>query len=289
MWFASLISSSLAIAGVVCPPSTRAIRDFESLRQDVFFSGSSDPRRTLEKFAEEEQEPVERVYEKYAFAGQLVCGGYSGSVNLTVKGDVITTAAHCFYDENGRRRGRPGSKCVARFKKGPNETIDEYEIDESTLKVGRTKRSAGPQTQDWAVVKLKKLVSGIEPIKIPQADKEGISKGQIVLAVSGPQTDHTEGKDMLSAPNLIHRCVTKTIVADRSARTTCALGGGGSGSAMIQENGMNPFLLGIGVNSTGDKASGREYDADLASSTYIPLEGDFLNAVRAASNLSISK
>src|SRR5438067_2020777 len=94
----------------VCPPVVSLTRDNRALIQDVFYSGKKDPRRSYEQYAEEEHVPLKQVYEDNSAEGRVECAGEWASGQLTVKNNLITTAAHPFY-KDGHPKFQPGEKC----------------------------------------------------------------------------------------------------------------------------------------------------------------------------------
>ena len=65
-----------------------------------------DSRRTVEEFAASEKLSAPDLRRKFAASGLIECGGAHGAGQLTLTDDLITTAAHVFFDEKGAPRAK---------------------------------------------------------------------------------------------------------------------------------------------------------------------------------------
>src|ERR1700712_878309 len=66
----------------------------------------NDSRRTADDFAAEHHVDLAELRRDHSASGLIECGDAHGAGQLTMSSNVVTTAAHVFYDENGIARSR---------------------------------------------------------------------------------------------------------------------------------------------------------------------------------------
>jgi len=287
-------------------------------RLGLFDEKGEDPRKTYEEWARTEewakksQKPVDAVYEKYAATGRLVCPPvFPTTANLVIKNDVIVTTAHSFYDEKGEARFKTSPytcKFYVMKKPGDQDPNEIYEVDLSTLEVGKKNGKQFNDRDDWAVAKLKRKVVGVEPYQVdpnaafPSPDYKG-------LAVSAGQRDRPARAgdrairrqnltgngyfDHPDSPNLIHRCKRAGDYGYGQWVTNCSIGDRGSGSALLVDPGKpdpskpdsgGPLLISAIAVRSPDEQRGYKFDPEnRVSSGYAAITGRFRAALLEAS------
>ena len=84
--------------------SSRAASQAAAVVPVVVFGQNS--RREAEAFAAEHDLNDAELVRDHLASGLIQCGNAHGAGQLTLSDDVVTTAAHVFYDENGMPRAR---------------------------------------------------------------------------------------------------------------------------------------------------------------------------------------
>jgi len=322
------VATSPAWAGLSC--ASLATSQLEALnrfnRQNVSYfydSGGNDPRKTYDEWARElalkteKSVSVDKIYEKHAATGRLMCPpDFPTTANLVIKNNVIVTAAHAFYGEDGKPRfDKPPRICkfYVMKKSGDQDPEEIYEVDLSTLREGSKNPYKTKTELDWAVVKLKRPVNGVEPYQVdpnagnPRDDYKG-------LAVSAGQKDRKprngidhpikrpnlsgKGEPYLDSPNLIHRCHRSGTFGKSLWVTNCSAGKRGSGSALLVDpenpDSQSPLLISA-ISLTGPDdlpdpknpkdvlPTGYRYNPGIGiSSGYRAITGEFHEALMDA-------
>ena len=170
----------------------------------------------------------------YRATGVIECGGMRSTGQLTFRADRVTSAAHAFYDEDGRPRAEQG-RCVFLITIGGVRR--GYTILPDAERCGSTRPFGVPGRHDWAVARLAEPVAGVRPYR-----RLGpVQRGQSVVMVS----DHpAQGRR-------VELCRIRDVVeggdgAPREFRTDCDGVPGMSGAAYLSV-GPNPGLVGIHV------------------------------------------
>ena len=100
---------------------------------------------------------------RYAATGMVVCSGVYSTAQLTIKDDVVTTAAHAFYDTDGNPRGDLATCHFNILVEGRQLAIP---LDVASLEVGSRNPYAVAPVHDWAVVRLVQHVPAAQPYGI---------------------------------------------------------------------------------------------------------------------------
>ncbi len=181
------------------------INGLKSLFKKVSYFGNGETRRPL----------TSAEKKKYSGVGQFVyqdqARGYKISeqpilaINavLTECDDVVVTAAHAF--RSGRRedsevRGKNGHGPIPidefRYRSSSGEY---YEVDTEKVIYGTT-NPAKYKYDDWVVVKLKKKISGVSPVKVDRSvPRRGGFMGPIqFVAYHGDQIDYERNRHKAS-------------------------------------------------------------------------------------------
>lgn len=118
-------------------------------------------RQSPEQFAAAESLNVKDVKRAHAASGLVECGEAHGAGQLTLVGNVITTAAHVFYDEQGALRG---TGCTFAIEIDGRSV--RVPVDLTSIKAGSTNPYAFPAVHDWAVAKLTKTIADATPYQL---------------------------------------------------------------------------------------------------------------------------
>ena len=160
---------------------------------------------------------------RYGSSGLIRCGEVVGSGQLTLRNDLITTAAHVFYDNAGHLRS---TSCTFEpiFSSGGRPVV----IDPTSIKAGSVSPYDEPATRDWAIAQLTAPIQDATPY---QLTPEGTDAHTIVMLAGGNG----------SGPNLgTERCSTRGLTDHseegvREVTIDCSAGHGSSGAALISD------------------------------------------------------
>jgi hypothetical protein len=125
-----------------------------------------DSRQTEAEYARKTGQPLAAVQKRFAATGQVRCAdGSRLSGQLTGKADVVTTAAHGFYDFRSCKIGtRDYSSCTFNAKIRGKQITRRIKSVEAT---GYDHCVGDPiEGDDWAVVKLDRAIPDIVPYDV---------------------------------------------------------------------------------------------------------------------------
>jgi len=231
-----------------------------------------DARRTPQAFAEEHQLSAADAVRTHTASGLIQCGNAHGAGQLTLTDDVVTTAAHVFFDENGLPRARTCS-----FDLTVNGSPVHVPIDLGSVVAGSTKPYDVAVTHDWAVARLTHAVTGVRPYGI-MAD---IHDNEPVTFVARGHIDWGEAKALSMQDCLMHDQLSQGEEGTREFSFDCDTGDGASGGALMFDRDHSR----IGAILVGWR-SNRPFKAIPFSRTHynfaVTLEGAFRQAVYAA-------
>ena len=232
----------------------------------------SDARRIPQIFAEEHHLPPTEVISSHSASGLIQCGNAHGAGQLTLTDDVITTAAHVFYDENGMLRS---PSCTFDVIVNGNEML--VPVDLGSIVAGSTKPYDVVVTHDWAVARLTHAVSGAKPYGIAT----DVHADEHVTFVARGHIDWGEAKRLSMQDCLLHDKLSDGAEGTREFSFDCDTGDGASGGALMFDRDYSR----IGAILVGWR-SNRPFNAIPFSATHynfvVTLEGAFRQAVYAA-------
>jgi hypothetical protein len=266
-----------AAAGALPPPIAPDNSTFLPLTQVLVFGKNS--RRSAEDFATEQKLNVKDVKRTHAASGLVECGEAHGAGQLTMVGNVITTAAHVFYDEKGALRG---GTCT--FAIELNGQPIRVPVDLTSIKAGSTNPYAFPAVHDWAVAKLTKSIADIAPYQLsdsvqPQAAVEFVARGHI---------DWGDGRRMSMEACQLHDQLSAGQEGTREFSFDCETGDGASGGAVL----MGEDQMQLGAILVGWR-SNKPYRAVPFSPTHynfaVSIEGAFRTAVLDAAKKMVGQ
>jgi hypothetical protein len=266
-----------ATAGALSPPSAPDSSAFLPVTQVLVFGKNS--RRSAEDFAIEQKLNVKDVKRTHAASGLVECGEAHGAGQLTLVGNVITTAAHVFYDEKGALRG---TTCT--FAVELNGQSIRVPVDLTSIKAGSTNPYAFPAVHDWAVAKLSKSIADVTPYQLSdsvqvQAPVEFVARGHI---------DWGDGRRMSMEACQLHDQLSVGQEGTREFAFDCETGDGASGGAVL----MGEDQMQLGAILVGWR-SNKPYRAVPFSPTHynfaVSIEGAFRTAVLDAAKKMVGQ
>lgn len=234
------------------------------LQKIVVIGGES--RETLPQHAKRTKQTTNSIVSRYNATGQVKCGRSVGTAQLTLKNNVITTAAHVFYNKYGKARSDLSS---CKFRIQVNGSWQSYDIDPSTLRCGSKRPYSEASNKDWAVVKLKKRVMGATPYRIGSA-----GKNVILLA----QQHHNWRKRSKSIELCDIREKKRGKFGNREISITCDAGDGASGSALLRPGSKTMVGIYVGFRSAHPNKSGPFSKRHLNFG--VTIEGKFRQAIQ---------
>ncbi len=256
-----------AAAGALPPPTIPDTSGFLPVTQVLVFGKNS--RRSAEDFATEQKLNVKQLKRAHAASGLVECGEAHGAGQLTLVGDVITTAAHVFFDEKGEPRAK---NCTFAIELDGQPI--RVPVDLSSIKSGSTNPYAYPAVHDWAVAKLTKSVTDVTPYQLAdsvqaQAPVEFVARGHI---------DWGDGRRMSMEACHLHDQLSAGQEGTREFAFDCETGDGASGGAVL----MGDDQMQVGAILVGWR-SNKPYRAVPFSPTHynfaVSIEGAFRTAV----------
>jgi hypothetical protein len=261
---AALVSPA---AGAFAPPIAPGSSAFLPITQVLVFGKNS--RQSPEEFAARASLNVKDVKRTHAASGLVECGEAHGAGQLTLVGNVITTAAHVFYDEKGALRG---GNCT--FAIELNGQPVRVPVDLTSIKAGSTNPYAFPAVHDWAVAKLSKSIADVTPYQLSdsvqaQSPVEFVARGHI---------DWGDGRRMSIEACQLHDQLSAGQEGTREFSFDCETGDGASGGAVL----MGDDQMQLGAILVGWR-SNKPYRAVPFSPTHynfaVSIEGAFRTAV----------
>lgn len=234
----------------------------------------SDARLTLPEFARRTGQDPKLFESRYAATGMVVCSGVYSTAQLTLRNDVVTTAAHAFYDTDGNPRGDLATCHFNIMVDGKQLSVP---LDVQSLQVGSRQPYSVAPVHDWAVVRLVQPVPGAQPYGIGGNSHVG---AKVVLLAHRHRGWVHDGR------KAIETCAIRTEtridrVSAREIAIDCSAGEGASGSA-IMVPGKSGEMVGIyvGWRSTHPDRPGPFSMTHMNFG--VAVEGPFKNAILAA-------
>jgi hypothetical protein len=271
---AALVSP--AAAGALPPPTAPDSSALLPITQVLVFGKNS--RRSPEEFAAEEKLNLKDVKRIHAASGLVECGEAHGAGQLTIVGNVITTAAHVFYDEKGALRG---STCTFAIEiEGRPVRVP---VDMTSIKAGSINPYAFPAVHDWAVAKLTKTIADAIPYQL----SESVQAQSPIEFVARGHIDWGDGRRMSMEACRLHDQLSAGQEGTREFSFDCETGDGASGGAVL----MGDDQMQLGAILVGWR-SNKPYRAVPFSPTHynfaVSIEGAFRTAVLDAAKKMVA-
>ena len=231
-------------------------------------------RRGVEEFAAEQKLDAAELRTRFAGSGLIECGDAHGAGQLTLANDLVTTAAHVFFDEKGAPRAKT---CFFSIEIRGKET--RVPIDLGSIIAGSTNPYAIAPVHDWAVARLTHPLEGITPYGLadalgPNTPVEFVARGHI---------DWGDGRTLSMEKCLLHDQLSAGAEGTREFSFDCETGDGASGGALV----MGPNKPEIGAILVGWRSNKPFRSAPFSKSHYnfaVTVEGAFKKAVVAAAS-----
>ena len=196
--------------------------------------------------------------------GLVRCGPAIGTGQLTVRNDVVTTAAHVLIDQHGKRR----TGCVFEPTIAGGGPVP---LDPSTIQTGSTMPLTERATRDWAVARLVAPVKGVTPYSIGTINGAPTA---VVMCAGGNHALAAMGTEA---------CSTRRVIGTagdgiRELAIDCNAGPGSSGAALIAGNKVVGIYVGYRSVDPGKAQA-------FSSSHYnfaITVDGPFRRALLSA-------
>jgi len=238
-------------------------------------------RRGVDEFAAENKLDASELRKTYAASGLIECGNLHGAGQLTLTDQIVTTAAHVFFDEKGVPTGK---SCVFVLEQSNNKTIS-VPIDLSSIIAGSTNPYAVAEVHDWAVAKLAQPIDGVQPYGIAEA----ATTNEPVEFVARGHIDWGEGRRLSFEKCHLHDQLAVGNEGTREFSFDCDTGDGASGGAILAQT-AKPEISAILVGWT----SNRPFRAAPFSPTHynfvVTMEGAFRRAIQTlANNVVVAK
>jgi V8-like Glu-specific endopeptidase len=198
--------------------------------------------------------------------GLVRCGAATGTAQLTVRNDVITTAAHVLIDQYGKHR----IGCVFEPTMAGGGPIP---IDFDSIRTGSKMPLTERATRDWAVARLVAPVKGAAPYGIGYASTSPLS---VFMCAGGNRAHAAMGTE---------NCSTRRVIGTasdgiRELAIDCNAGPGSSGAALVAENKIVGIYVGY---RSSDPGKARAY-SDEHYNFAITIDGPFRRELLAAAH-----
>ncbi len=240
-----------------------------SLRATPVVVFGQDARRIPQTYAEEHNLVARDVIRAHMASGLIQCGNAHGAGQLTLTDEVVTTAAHVFFDENGLPRARACS-----FELTVNGAEVHVPVDLGSIVAGSTKPYDVEVTHDWAVARLTHAVTGVKPYGVATDVKENAP----VTFVARGHIDWGEARKLSMQDCALHDKLSAGAEGTREFAFDCDTGDGASGGALMFDHDM----MKVGAILVGWR-SNRPFKAMPFSRTHynfaVSIEGAFKQAV----------
>lgn len=229
-------------------------------------------RRGIEDFAATNKLDLKELKERFTASGLVECGTAHGAGQLTLADDVVTTAAHVFYDEHGAPRARSCSFVIDTGRK-----LVRVPIDLSSIVAGSKDPYSIAAVNDWAVARLTRPVAGVTPYALagtakPRTAVSFIARGHI---------DWGEGRKLSMERCMLHDQLAVGPEGTREFSFDCETGDGASGGAVVLDDAAPT----IGAILVGWRSNKPFRSAPFSRTHYnfvVTIEGAFKQAVVSA-------
>ena len=227
-------------------------------------------RLTLGEFARRNGLDAGDLVRRRSASGVIHCGNARGAGQLTLTNNVVTTAAHVFFDESGALRG-DSRHCS--FTATVAGEVSVTAIDVGSIVAGASDPYGAPPVHDWAVARLMRPVVGAAPYAIGAAPRIG---GAIEFAARG-HIDWGAGSALSLQDCGVREMLAQGSEGPREFSFDCDAGLGASGGALLDAAGARLTAIFVGFRSLNPAAaapfSPRHYNFAVT------VEGAFRRAV----------
>jgi hypothetical protein len=199
---------------------------------------------------------------RFGATGLIRCEGTVGTAQLTLRSDLITTAAHVLFSA-----GRPRASCTFQPAGGGTPVA----IDAQSIRAGSRSPMSESATRDWAVARLAQPIARAAPYGLAPL---GEKPAGVVMVGGGNKRADRMGAEQCNARGVL----TAAPDGVREFAIDCNAAPGSSGAALT----VNHEIVGIyiGYRST-DPARAQAFSATHYNFA-ITLEGPFRRALLTA-------
>lgn len=235
----------------------------------------AETRQTLEGFARRNHLDLAALERRHAASGVIHCGNARGAGQLTLADNVVTTAAHVFYDEAGAMRADAAHCAFTATVEGREFSVP---VDAKSIVAGTTDPYATAAAHDWAVARLTRAVPGVAPYGLG----DPASNLPIRFAARG-HSDWGAGRELSLEACRLRDNLSSGQEGTREFAFDCAAGVGASGGALLDAEGDKLLAVFVGFRSVAA-------DQRLAFSPFnynfaVTVEGAFRRAVVEAAGV----
>ncbi len=277
---AALPFPALPLSAPAFPDAPRSAAPGVAIVPVVVFG--HDARRSPSSFAAEHGLDPAATVRDHAASGLIQCGDAHGAGQLTLADDVVTTAAHVFYDENGFARA--GTCSFDLTVEGREVHVP---IDVANVVAGSTKPYDVDPAHDWAVARLATPVAGVKPYGIAT----DLHADQPTTFVARGHIDWGEAKQLSMQACTLHDRVSAGEEGTREFSFDCDTGDGASGGAlMFDGDASRASGVLVGGVLVGWRSNHPFKGMPFSRTHYnfaVTLEGAFREAVNAAARKMI--
>jgi hypothetical protein len=239
--------------------------------------GKDDNRLTLEEYGKKHGLSEEQVRAKFWATGRLICAGHvDATAQLTLKNNIITTAAHAFFKEPEYGCTQPVDLTSCVFRTSFEDVPRDFPV-KRLIASGDSCPGANAGT-DWAIAELDSSVTGITPYSVLTPEKAA-RVDLVGSTVTQPSGFHADRCSSTSCPLLVTECRLRDLISSDtpSYRMDCSEGAGASGGAMLIPHGDSYVVLSLFVRFDPYAKNYQPYSKDSSYSESVPLQGEFLN------------
>src|SRR3984893_14850366 len=101
-----IVLFGISVQASAVPFSSDRRREATPLKAVPVVVFGKNSRRSVEEFAAEQKLDAAALRTRFAGSGLIECGDAHGAGQLTLANDLVTTAAHVFFDEKGAPRAK---------------------------------------------------------------------------------------------------------------------------------------------------------------------------------------
>jgi hypothetical protein len=178
---------------------------------------------------------------RFGASGLVRCGSAIGTGQLTMRADIITTAAHVLIGPDGQSRGSCTFEPTIAGDSGP------VAIDLSSIRAGSTTPMSAPAIRDWAVARLVAPINGAIPYRLAAS---GGGLGGVTMCAGGNGRADRMGIEHCGA----RRMIGTSRDGIREIAIDCSAAPGASGAALLSDR-HRMVAIHVGYRSTNpDKA-----------------------------------
>ncbi len=222
----------IAFAAALClfaPPKSKAV---------VF---GPETRETPEAFALQHHLDAEALKRQHAASGVIHCGNAHGAGQLTLADDVVTTAAHVFFNEQGAPRA-DNAHCLFVVEADHREIATA--IDMGSIVAGSANPYNESAVHDWAVARLMRPLREATPYALGAP-----AGGAPIRFVARGHSDWGAGRQMSLEACRIRDGLEAGAEGTREFSFDCAAGIGASGGALLDPAGSRLLAVFVGFRS----------------------------------------